>query len=150
MFIAALSLGDLARYPEILGTLPALNALIGASMGHLGNTLNVRLHVEGRAELALYSRQAFIEALGVYVSTLTAFTVIATLGVVGNLALSLMTVSLVFLAVYVLSSLITFYLTLESFRHGWDPDNLVFPVMTTVADFLGYFFTSIALRVLAG
>jgi len=64
-----------------------------------------------------------------------------------RLAVSLAIVTLSFAIVYFLSALTTLYLSESSFRHGWDPDNIVFPLMTTFADFNGSLFTSLVTRI---
>lgn len=140
--------GLLSRVPEILGVLPAFNALIGASMGHLGNTLNIELHVKGSADIRRYRRESLVEAMATFISILAAYTVILATSVPGMLAVSTLSITISFILVYSLSAVTTFYLTTTSFKHGWDPDNIVFPLMTTFADFAGYLSTLLILRLI--
>lgn len=149
-FIAASSLGTLAKAPEVLGVLPAFNALIGASMGHIGNIMNIELHIRGRLSHREYRRRILVEAAATFTSVLAAYVVVLASGSGSTWAPSLMVVSSSFIIVYFLSAFTTMYLTLESFKHGWDPDNIVFPLMTTFADFNGYLVVSLILGFILG
>lgn len=143
---AAISIeGLLSRVPEVLGVLPAFNALIGASMGHLGNMLNIELHVKGSADTRRYRVESLLEAIATFISILAAYTVILATSVPGMLTVSTLSITISFILVYSFSAVTTFYLTTTSFKHGWDPDNIVFPLMTTFADFTGYLSTLLIL-----
>jgi len=147
--VIASSLGFIARVPEVLGVLPAFNALIGASMGHLGNRLNIELHVKGEVSPREYWRSTLAEAIATYSSIIVALLAVslASGAPLWRLMVSLAIVTLSFAIVYFLSALTTLYLSESSFRHGWDPDNIVFPLMTTFADFNGSLFTSLVTRI---
>jgi len=145
-FFAAISIeGLLSRVPEVLGVLPAFNALIGASMGRLGNMLNIELHVKGSANTRRYRRESLLEAIATFISILAAYTVILATSGPGMFTVSTLSITISFILVYSLSAVTTFYLTTISFKHGWDPDNVVFPLMTTFADFTGYLSTLLIL-----
>lgn len=146
LFAAVSIEGLLSRVPEVLGVLPAFNALIGASMGHLGNKLNIEFHVKGSADTSRYRWESLVEAIATFISILAAYIVILATSAPGMFAVSTISITMSFILVYSLSTVTTFYLTTISFKHGWDPDNIVFPLMTTFTDFTGYLSTLLVLR----
>jgi len=125
--------------PEMLGVLPAFNAVTGAAMGYLGSTLNIELHLGFRDPKSTYSTEAKLGFIVTYVSILIALillTAVSRLPEYGFLAnIAALTLSLA--VVYLAASLLTYTLATLTFKHGWDPDNVVFPVMTTVVDLMG-------------
>lgn len=138
-FFLAMMVGFIAENPEVLGILPAFNAVLGAAMGYLSNSLNIDLHIgAGESKRTFYRRSAagFVAA---YASVLVA---LALISLFSHSALPrfLMVVSSVTLscaALFSASTIATYLLTTTSFRHGWDPDNIVFPIMTTFVDLMG-------------
>ncbi|MEM2208009.1 MAG: magnesium transporter [Sulfolobales archaeon] len=138
-FYLALSVGFIAENPEILGVIPAFNAVIGAAMGYLSNSLNVDLHIGTDRYRNTYYRNSVAGLMATHASVLTA---LAAVTIFSKSALSraltiALGVALSCLILYLVSTLITYLLTVVSFHHGWDPDNLVFPVMTTFVDLMG-------------
>jgi mgtE-like transporter len=138
-FILASRASFISENPEILGVIPAFNAVIGASMGYLGSVLNIDIHIGYKKPYSAFRGRVFIGFIATYASILTASLIsllaspIEPIGV----ALFLLVVSLSTIIVYTSSTAITYYLTIYSYRHGWDPDNIVFPIMTTVVDIIG-------------
>ncbi|MGB9828148.1 MAG: magnesium transporter [Thermosphaera sp.] len=129
----------LARLPLILGSLPAFNALIGAGMGVLGNSLNVKLHLGVENSLREYAGDLKNVAFATFTAILLSVLVVSglTLTSLFNIRMGVLVVGLSFPLLFTVSSLFTFYLTQVSFRRGWNPDNLVFPLMTTFVDLNG-------------
>ncbi len=129
----------LARLPLILGSLPAFNALIGAGMGVLGNSLNVKLHLGFENSLHEYVDDSKTVALAIFVAVLVSILVVSgvTLTSPHSIGIGVLVIGLSFPVLFTLSSLLTFYLTQVSFKMGWNPDNLVFPLMTTFVDLNG-------------
>ncbi len=129
----------LARLPLILGSLPAFNALIGAGMGVLGNSLNVKLHLGVENSLREYAGDLKNVAFATFTAILLSMLVVSglTLTSLFNIGMGVLVVGLSFPLLFTVSSLFTFYLTQVSFRRGWNPDNLVFPLMTTFVDLNG-------------
>jgi mgtE-like transporter len=138
-FVLALSTIFISRNPEVLGVLPAFNAVIGAAMGHLGNELNIDLHIGAETPEKSYRD----EAIGGFIATYSSIMIALALSTI-PLATSYLKVAVVAgvisvscTIVYSLSTLVTYMLTMATFKHGWDPDNVVFPIMTTFVDLMG-------------
>jgi mgtE-like transporter len=129
----------LARLPLILGSLPAFNALIGAAMGVLGNSLNVKLHLGVENSLREYVDDSKTIAIATIVAVLVSILIVSglTLTSIQSVGISVLIIGLSFPVLFLISSLLTFYLTQVSFKMGWNPDNLVFPLMTTFVDLNG-------------
>ncbi|WP_448579357.1 magnesium transporter [Thermosphaera sp.] len=129
----------LARLPLILGSLPAFNALIGAGTGVLGNSLNVKLHLGVENSLRKYVGDMENVAVATFTAILLSMLVVSALTLTSahSVGLGVLIVGLSFPLLYTASSLLTFYLTQVSFKKGWNPDNLVFPLMTTFVDLNG-------------
>ena len=129
----------LARLPLILGSLPAFNALIGAAMGVLGNSLNVKLHLGVENSLREYVDDSKTIAIATFVAVLVSMLIVSglTLTSIQSVGISVLIIGLSFPVLFLISSLLTFYLTQVSFKMGWNPDNLVFPLMTTFVDLNG-------------
>lgn len=129
----------LARLPLILGSLPAFNALIGAGMGVLGNSLNVKLHLGVENSLHKYVDDSKTIAIATFVAVLVSMLIVSglTLTSIQSVGISVLIIGLSFPVLFLISSLLTFYLTQVSFKMGWNPDNLVFPLMTTFVDLNG-------------
>jgi len=137
--VLALSTIFISRNPEVLGVLPAFNAVIGAAMGHLGNELNIDLHIGAETPEKSYRD----EAIGGFIATYSSIMIALALSTI-PLATSYLKVAVVAgvisvscTIVYSLSTLVTYMLTMATFKHGWDPDNVVFPIMTTFVDLMG-------------
>ncbi|MEM4623756.1 MAG: magnesium transporter [Desulfurococcaceae archaeon] len=145
-FALALSTQLISRSPEILGVLPAFNAVIGAAMGYLGSALNIDLHIEAEVPVKSYYEESAVGFIATYFSIMLALTLSSTPLVVDyvKLARIIGVVTASCFSVYVLSMLITYLLTTLTFKHGWDPDNVVFPVMTTFVDLIGPVVISLA------
>ncbi len=137
-FVLATSTALISKNPEVLAVLPAFNAVIGAATGYLGSSLNISLHVGEESPYKLYRRELVVGLAATYTSVMLALalsTAVFTeparlLRVVASISASL-------LVVYAAASMATYYLTVTSFHKGWDPDNVVFPIMTTFVDLLG-------------
>jgi len=129
----------LEKLPLILGSLPAFNALIGAGMGVIGNSLNVKLHLGVENSLHEYIDDSKTIALTTFVAVLVSLLTVSglTLTSIQSVGISVLIIGLSFPILFLTSSLLTFYLTQVSFKMGWDPDNLVFPLMTTFVDLNG-------------
>jgi mgtE-like transporter len=129
----------LERLPLILGSLPAFNALIGAAMGVLGNSLNVKLHLGVENSLRKYVDDSKTIAIATIVAVLVSMLIVSmlTLTSIQSVGISVLIIGLSFPVLFLISSLLTFYLTQVSFKMGWNPDNLVFPLMTTFVDLNG-------------
>ena len=129
----------LERLPLILGSLPAFNALIGAAMGVLGNSLNVKLHLGVENSLREYVDDSKTIAIATIVAVLVSMLIVSglTLTSIQSVGISVLIIGLSFPVLFLISSLLTFYLTQVSFKMGWNPDNLVFPLMTTFVDLNG-------------
>lgn len=138
-FVLALSMSFISRNPEVLGVLPAFNAVIGAAMGHLGNSLNIDFHIGAESPKKSYYEESFAGFIATYSSILLALFLSSTPLLVNSVRIlkvaGVVTISC--LSVYSLSTLTTYFLTTLTFKHGWDPDNVVFPVMTTFVDLIG-------------
>ena len=138
-FILASRTSFISENPELLGVIPAFNAVIGASMGYLGSVLNIDIHIGYEKPYLAFRGRALIGFIATYASIFAASLIslfaspIEPIGV----ALFLLVVSLSTIIVYTTSTAITYYLTIYSYRLGWDPDNIVFPIMTTVVDIIG-------------
>lgn len=135
----ALASSFISRNPEILGVVPAFNAVIGAAMGHLGSSLNLDLHLGEEVPWLKYRGELLKGLTASYVSVTLALSLsIAPTPPGAWKSISLYaTLTLSSLSVYTLSSIVTYMLTKATFKHGWDPDNVVFPVMTTFVDLMG-------------
>ncbi|MEM4718000.1 MAG: magnesium transporter [Desulfurococcaceae archaeon] len=135
----ALIAGFIEGNPEILGLIPAFNAVIGAAMGYLGSSLNIHLHVSGTSPGRVYNRDAVAGLASSYLSIMLAVLLsLAPFHIVFNKSMKVVLVaSISSVSVYVLASTITYILTKLTFKNGWDPDNVVFPVMTTFVDLVG-------------
>ncbi|MEM4757102.1 MAG: magnesium transporter [Desulfurococcaceae archaeon] len=125
--------------PEVIGVLPAFNAVIGAAMGYLSNSLNIDLHLGvenprsafyGKTLVGLAATYASIILALVLTSPSSLLLVFRFIGIITCITISC-------IAIYSISVVITYLLTTMSFNHGWDPDNLVFPLMTTFVDLTG-------------
>lgn len=126
-----------AKLPVVVGSLPAFNAVIGAGVGFLGNTLNIDLHVIGYKKLSDYLSRCVVLLPSVAISVLFASAAAGVVNRFSHFSLSIIIIAAALFIVYTISSVVTYYLTVESFRHGWNPDNLVFPLMTTFVDLNG-------------
>ncbi|MEM2347305.1 MAG: magnesium transporter [Sulfolobales archaeon] len=134
----AMMVGFIAKNPEVLGVLPAFNAVVGAAMGYLSNSLNIDLHIGTESSgRTLYKRIA-TGFIATYTSVLTALVVVLAFSQnLMRLPIVTLSVTLSCLTLYMVSAIITYLLTIRSFYHGWDPDNIVFPIMTTFVDLMG-------------
>lgn len=138
-FVLALYIELISRSPELLGVLPAFNAVIGAAMGYLGNELNIDLHIGVEKTSRSYYGNAVLGFFATYSSIIIALflTALPTGSWFTSIARVLGVVSLACMIVYALSTVVTYWLTIQTYKHGWDPDNVVFPIMTTFVDLMG-------------
>ncbi|MEM4488204.1 MAG: magnesium transporter [Desulfurococcaceae archaeon] len=130
----------ISENPEILGVLPAFNAVIGASMGYLGSKLNLILHLKGEKPVKTFYRESVAGFIATYISILLALILVSipsSIFSLGRILRIMWSVTIAFAAIYSVSATITYFLAILSFHHGWDPDNLVFPIMTTLVDLTG-------------
>lgn len=138
-FALALSTQFISRNPEVLGVLPAFNAVIGAAMGYLGSALNIDFHIGVESPEKSYYEESIAGFIATYSSIMLAL-ILSSMPLVVDYVKVAKTIGVVTascLCVYTLSALITYLLTTLTFRHGWDPDNVVFPIMTTFVDLIG-------------
>lgn len=133
----ASNIGVIAKLPVVVGALPAFNAIIGAGVGFLGNILNIDLHLVGHKKLKDYLYKCAILFPSVSASVLFAGAVVGAVNGFPYFSISVAIIAAALSVVYAISSIATYYLTIESFRYGWNPDNLVFPLMTTFVDLNG-------------
>ncbi len=138
-FILATRVALIESNPEILGVLPAFNAVIGAAMGYLGSKLNIDLHIGVEEPTSSFRGDAISGFIATYTSIATAGIIVTLISPIAlvKTALFVLTITLSVLIVYTLASTTTYILTVFSYREGWDPDNIVFPIMTTFVDLLG-------------
>lgn len=135
----ALMASFISENPEILGVVPAFNAVIGAAMGHLGSTLNIDLHLGEESPWTKYRGELSRGLIASYISITVALSLsmVSTPPSIWKLLGLYLVVTLSSLSVYLSSSTVTYALTMATFKHGWDPDNVVFPIMTTFVDLVG-------------
>lgn len=107
-------------------------------MGYLSNSLNIDLHIgTGSSRRTLYKRIA-VCFIATYTSVLTALAVVLAFSQnIMKFPAVTLCVTLSYLTLHTISALVTYLLTTKSFHHGWDPDNIVFPIMTTFVDLMG-------------
>lgn len=135
----AMAVYIVSENPEIVGILPAFNAVIGAAMGYLGNKLNIDLHIGADKPARSFYTESATGFLATYTSIIGSLVLVIAPFTTefARLLRVVSAVSTACLAVYLISSTITYFLTIFTFRNGWDPDNVVFPVMTTFVDLTG-------------
>lgn len=138
-FVLALSTIFISENPEVLGVLPAFNAVIGAAMGHLGNELNIDLHIGAETPEKSYRNEAIVGFIATYSSIIIALALSTIPLATSYLKVAVVAgvISVSCTMVYLLSTFVTYMLTMVTFKHGWDPDNVVFPIMTTFVDLMG-------------
>jgi len=118
---------------RILLSAPGFNAVLGAFAGIVASSLSVRLQTVGEVGmgdlkgLCLRSGAQYLAAVMVLALPVLAYGGVLCFSAV--LAASL--------AGFLVMLASTHFLTLFTFRHGLDPDNVVFPIMTTVGDLVG-------------
>lgn len=138
-YFLAIMVSFIGENPEVLGVLPAFNAVVGAAMGYLSNSLNIDLHMGLEGSKRTFYRRSLTGSVATCVAVLLALMALSMSPPYIPLRLLRVTLSVTLscLTLYAISTIITYLLTTISFHHGWDPDNLVFPVMTTFVDLMG-------------
>lgn len=140
----------LLKLPLILGSLPAFNALLGAATGIFGNDLSIKLHLGSHSPLRSQLQTLRQVGLTTFTAIILSIIVVSALTStpVGEVVLSALILAVAYPLIFTLASLLTYYLTKTSFTKGWNPDNIVFPLMTTFVDLTGpIVISSIALTV---
>lgn len=124
----------------LVAAVPGLNCLVGGVAGSVASGVSVRLHLSGRVRLGevmaevaafLASAAASTAVLVVLVSQLS----LATGQVPVSLPASLAAIS-AGLASSLALSLVAVWMSEAVFRRGIDPENVVFPTLTALGDFL--------------
>lgn len=138
-FFLTTAIRFVSENPEVIGVLPAFNAVIGAAMGYLSNSFNIDLHIGVEKPERAFYRKSLVGSIATYTSILIALIATSTSSLLTPLKFLRIAlgVTMSCLALYFISAFITYLLTTISFRHGWDPDNIVFPIMTTFVDLMG-------------
>ena len=136
------------RVPGILLLLPAFLATRGGVYGSLGARLSSGLHqglIDPNLELDERLTNAIVASFvnGMVVSVfiaVVAFLVLALFGGSGDLVrlVGIMVIAGFLSAVVMLTVLVS--IVFYSFRQGFDPDNLVGPIVTTLGDVFGILF----------
>ncbi len=136
------------RVPGILILLPAFLATRGGVYGSLGSRLSSALHqglIEPRFEGSPHLRNAILASFvnGMVVSVAIAFVAYLVLRVLGRSGSLLELVGIMIVAGF-LSALLMLSVLISvvflGYRRGYDPDNLVGPVVTTLGDVFGVLF----------
>ncbi len=131
---------DLVTRTGLVAAVPGLNCLVGSVAGSVASDVSVRLHLSGRLRFRevmtevtafLASAATSIAVLLVLVSQLS----IATGQIPVSLPAALAAVSAGLTASLALS-LIAVWMSDAVFRRGVDPENVVFPTLTALGDFL--------------
>ena len=118
--------------------IPALNSLMGSAQGILAGKLSVDIHMTGIVEKKVfwsYFRKVLTASETAVIFLALIFAVISILPVLPPI--SGVSVATSFLVVAVMVSLLSFvveWLTKTSFRLGLNPDNVVFPFITSLSD----------------
>jgi mgtE-like transporter len=119
-------------FPEIQNILiaaPAFNALLGGIGGILASRLSISFHLGSSSKLLTnisYIKSAyFVFFLGLIFSSIFA-------GINGLIIILIASLFSIFFI-----TLITYYVSLTSFKRGLDPDNVTLPIVTTSGDLLG-------------
>ncbi len=150
--VLAFAEGDLLRIPVLLALVPAVNGIGGNVGSVLGSRVASGLHFGG-----LWSNQGRGFGRDILASVILALVTFTFLGALAagvgpflgihvnvsilDLALTtLMAGAMLTISMVALVTLVGWL----SHRYGWDPDNVVVPVLTTAGDTLGILFLLIA------
>lgn len=121
----------------LLASVPALNAVVGASAGTLANRLSVsiRLGRELKGEVTATTIGSLTSLLAV--STLLLLVPCTTTSVTASEALALwLAMYVTCSAGYLALSAVSYSVVSLSFKRGLDPDNVVFPIVSTAGDLI--------------
>jgi mgtE-like transporter len=130
---------DLAISTGIVALLPALNSLIGSALGVIAGNISITLHLRGRILFSQFinSLKSLIIALVppviflIVLTTSTSHFIVSLNRITPHAAfVAFITPSLL----TVVLSFIAYYLSKLTFSKGMNPDNIVFPALTTLAD----------------
>ena len=111
---------------KLLIVTPPLNAIIGAIVGILASQTSISLHLSGKVEN--FTRQILS-----LIPILTLSILIPTLLTSISLIPKVLTTSII---VYLVLGFITKYLSIVLYSRGIDPDDVIFPFITSIVDFL--------------
>ncbi len=133
----------------LLAVVPALNAAIGATAGILANKLSVSIRF-GR-EYGREAARTFINSIIILVLASLIFTPVPIVLSSTSLGLVPYITSIVVLTLissYTMLSVISYLVSTIAFQRGLDPDNIVFPIITTMGDMLGPLALTFFIRVI--
>jgi len=124
----------------LVAAVPGLNCLVGGVAGSVASGVSVRLHLSGRVRFkdVLVEVGAFLVSAAVSIGVLLAFVSQLAL-VTGQIPVSPpAALAAVFagLSSSLVLSLVAIWMSEVVFRRGIDPENVVFPTLTALGDFL--------------
>jgi len=154
--ILAFAKDDLLRVPVLLALVPAVNGIGGNVGSILGARVASGLHVGG-----LWSNRGRGFRRDVTASLILALITFSFLGIVAgvlapplgldlNVDIAVLGLTTLLAGTWLVGAmvLLTIVVGMLSHRHGWDPDNIVVPVLTTAGDTLGILFLLLSAQVI--
>lgn len=118
--------------------IPALNSLIGSVLGMLAGKLSISIHMTGVIKLKemISDLKDLILASEVGIVFLAAmFSLLSSLPTIPGIAAVSVATAMIATVIMIASvSVVVYALTQYSFKLGLNPNNLVFPVITSIAD----------------
>ncbi len=133
-------MGVVGNQPQIFVIYPALITTIGGLGSIIGSTATTKLALGSMTSSFLSIKEHLTEILSTWVASLILFlvfpSVIFIFRVIGLLVFGQLILQLLFVNVLAASIMIivSFGVAIVTYKRGWDPDNFVIPIESSIAD----------------